>query len=71
MIIIDTDHNLPVYSEQCTFCKHITDKRERFCKAFPGGIPLEIWTNEFDHRNRYPTESKPTDNGFRFERVRP
>ena len=36
------------------------------CNAFPDGIPIVIWTNEFDHRNPY-----PGDGGIRFTPIPP
>lgn len=44
---------------QCVFCVH---EGGASCAAFPGGIPMEILTNEFDHRQPY-----PGDGGIRFE----
>lgn len=48
--------------DTCTNRYYWTDK----CRAFPEGIPLEILTNEFDHRRRY-----PGDHGIRFEHGEP
>ena len=45
----------------CLFCTHLS-KSEQKCKAFPDGIPDEIWKGENNH-------TKPVigDNGIRFE----
>ena len=45
---------------QCIRCKH--KQRDNKCAAFPKRIPMEILTNEFDHRERY-----PGDSGVRFQ----
>lgn len=29
-----------------------------YCPAFPDGIPFEIWSGRFDHRNAFGTESE-------------
>ena len=31
------------------------------CTAFPDGVPMDIWANEFDHHKPY-----PGDDGIRF-----
>lgn len=64
-IIIDKGHNIPVYSPVCTYCKHLAVEAEkRSCKAFPGGIPLEIWLGLNKH-----TKSYFGDNGIQFEKA--
>ena len=45
---------------QCLRCKHWNGKGR--CEAFPDGIPHEILTDEFDHKEPY-----PGDNGTQFE----
>jgi len=47
-------------------CRHLTwDKGEPVtCRAFPAGIPEEIFLNGFDHRKPY-----PGDHGIRFEQI--
>lgn len=51
-------------SPVCTFCVHFdeTDVLARLCKAFPNGIPLDIWLGQKNHDEPY-----PGDNGVRFE----
>jgi len=44
----------------CNKCTH--DRGNASCKAFPGGIPIEILSGQADHR-----ESFPGDNGIHFE----
>lgn len=60
--VIDRDHEIPTFSEICTFCQHWKPIAGRACDAFPDGIPLEIWLGENDHRAPY-----PGDHGIRFE----
>jgi len=35
---------------QCAYCKHLGDGPVAVCAAFPGSIPAEILSNDFDHR---------------------
>lgn len=57
---------IPIYSEVCTSCRHFHRVYgERQCKAFPDGIPMEIWMGENPH-----TEAYPGDQGIQFEDVR-
>jgi hypothetical protein len=46
----------------CLTCKHREPGRGR-CAAFPGGIPMEIYAGEWDHRKEI-----PGDHGLRYER---
>ena len=52
-----------IFSPICTFCTHLTDIQSRKCKAFPGGIPREIWLGKNTHMTPY-----PGDHGIQFER---
>jgi hypothetical protein len=45
---------------KCFKCKHFLSKQ--LCKAFPNGIPKEIYFEKRDH-----TEPFEGDNGIRFE----
>ena len=45
----------------CDLCKHVHKDRVT-CKAFPGVIPIEIWSGDVVH-----TEPYPGDNGIQFE----
>ncbi len=60
---IESDH-IPQVSKVCGACVHWRTMR-RVCKAFPDGIPMEIWMGENLHTKPY-----PGDNGIQFEDVR-
>ncbi len=62
---LDPSHPRAVYSPVCTLCEHSTSMMSRLCKAFPKGIPHEIWIGENKH-----TEPYPGDNGIQFERYK-
>lgn len=47
---------------QCTKCQRF--KWDHTCKAFPCGVPDEIFLGDFDHRKPY-----PGDAGFLFEKI--
>lgn len=51
----------------CMNCKHLRHRRGKgsYCKAFPEGIPDEIFVGAYDHRKPF-----PGDRGVRFEEVR-
>lgn len=57
--------NIPMNS--CSMCKHLnTDTGYEppfICKAFPGGIPDEIWEGKNDHRKQL-----EGDHGIQFEK---
>ena len=59
-ITLDKEFKISPLSEVCIFCKHFTGLRT--CKAFPEGIPLEIWNAENKH-----TEPYEGDHGIQFE----
>ena len=48
-------------SLQCLLCLH-RDFLSEGCAAFPGGLPTEIVTGAFDHREPF-----PGDGGVRWE----
>jgi hypothetical protein len=57
MIEIDKELEVPKYSPVCTFCKNfIISVDERKCKAFPKGIPMDIWVGKFDHIKKHPDQ---------------
>jgi len=53
-----------VERSQCFICKHLTEASafKKTCKAFPNGIPEEIYFNDYDHKN-----PRHGDGGVRFE----
>lgn len=59
--IVGNPNDLKV--SQCTFCAHRSPDGTR-CKAFPGGIPVELMHNEADHRFEF-----PGDNGVRYQPI--
>lgn len=54
------DRSIP--ENQCVKCENIIGVQARLCKAFPKGIPEDIWFEGKDH-----TVSYPGDNGIQFE----
>lgn len=59
--IDDSELALPRFSTVCNRCANLTSGLERVCKAFPDGIPVEIWTGKNDH-----TKPFQGDNGVQF-----
>lgn len=47
----------------CVVCRHLFEG-ERACKAFPKGIPDDIYWGKHDHHEPY-----PSDNGIQFEPI--
>jgi hypothetical protein len=67
-IIDDREFELSSLSPVCTLCRHLEDSFDNVpgrCKAFPKGIPVEIWEGDHLHRTPY-----PGDNGIMFESAR-
>ena len=49
----------------CLGCKHFRERDDNLtCDVFPQGIPLDILTNQADHRRPY-----PGDQGILFDPV--
>jgi len=46
-------------SALCWGCRHLNQKEVGVCKAFPGGIPHAIISNEVDHFT--PLKGQPND----------
>jgi hypothetical protein len=64
----DLDDNKFVWDDsiamtQCVYCKYLVAGHG--CAAFPGGIPDEIFANEYDHRRPWidPDTGEPGDEG--------
>ena len=53
---------------QCLKCRHYYEGEDEYseCPGFPDGIPEDILSGEFDHREPY-----PGDRGYRFEKYVP
>lgn len=64
----DTQSRISIVSPVCSFCKHFNQKsilgQRKTCKAFPKGLPAEIWLGENKHQEPF-----PGDNGIRFEQI--
>jgi len=57
METIDKELEIPVYSEVCSYCVHLKDLgKKRKCKAFPKGIPMDIWMGENEHTEKHPAQ---------------
>ena len=54
LFVLDKNSHIPIFSEICTFCRHLDASGERKCTAFPHEIPLAIWMGENNHRTPYP-----------------
>ena len=50
---------------QCFECKNFISSKRIVCKAFPDGIPDEIFFNEVSHTKPY-----KGDNGIQFEPIK-
>ena len=48
-------------------CKHLI--KDEYCKAFPDGIPEDIWDGYNYKERKYPSRdtSKDCGNGYKFE----
>ncbi len=46
---IDRPEDEPVYSPVCCRCLHLASVSGRRCRAFPNGIPYEIWSGVNPH----------------------
>ena len=64
---MDEDDRMMICTEPiCAKCKHLVMdcRREPYCKAFPEGIPDDIFVRRCNHRRPF-----PGDNGVRFEPI--
>lgn len=53
--------NLHSTPSQCISCVNRNSENPMKCRAFPDGIPMVIFANNFDHRFEF-----PGDNGIRW-----
>lgn len=67
--IEDIQAYVSLFSDVCSRCEHLDPRsplgKIKVCKAFPKGIPPEIWTGENDH-----TAPFPGDRGIQFKKKR-
>lgn len=46
-----------IYDEpKCMNCKNYIKEKGMICLAFPGGIPIDILTGDFDHTKKHPDQ---------------
>jgi len=58
------EYKTTLVSRICTNCRHIDeDITKRTCRAFPEGIPKQIWMGEKLHRRPC-----PGDHGIQYEK---
>ena len=56
-----------IYST-CLWCKHLRKTGfKKTCKAFPDGIPEDMFPDEMGYSGFHHDEPYPNDNGIRFE----
>lgn len=62
----ESEYEETIISGTCNFCRHLNMSEfiKHTCKAFPDGIPPDIWLGKNNHTKPY-----PGDNGVRFEKV--
>lgn len=54
LVLSSSDKRLPAISPMCVDCILLYNHGiERMCKAFPNGIPDEIWIGTISHRRPY------------------
>jgi len=66
---IDKEHDIPVYSFVCIYCKHLDQQIMDVpgcCEAFKDGIPIEIWMGDNRHLKPLPDQ----DNAIVFEKAK-
>jgi hypothetical protein len=62
----DSLYEMTMISSICSHCKNynVEDVEGHTCKAFPNGIPPEIWLGKNPHTHPF-----KGDNGVQFERI--
>lgn len=63
--IIDDSNLDDLYPPVCSWCKNFLSLRDKSCRAFPDGIPADIWHGEDKHQKPF-----VGDQGIQFEAIK-
>lgn len=48
-ILDDSEFSAPIFSPVCTLCAWMIDLGEKTCRAYPEGVPIDIWVGDTKH----------------------